>query len=102
MMVTGGSMSFEEAQAIGLVNQVLEAGEFDAAVQRYARQFCPPHKASMAVGRIKRAVVTGAEMPFAEALALERELQQQLFTSNDAREGLEAYLAKRPPRFEGR
>jgi len=81
---------------------VLEAADFDNEVLRYARQFCPPLKASMAVGRIKRAVVTGAEMPFAEALAFERELQQELFTSNDAREGLAAYLEKRPPRFEGR
>jgi len=102
MMATGVSMSFEEAQAVGLVNQVIEAADFDAEVLRHARQFCPPHKASMAVGRIKRAVVSGAEMPFAEALAFERELQQQLFTSNDAREGLAAYLEKRPPRFEGR
>jgi len=102
LMVTGSTHTFEEAQTLGLVNQVLETADFDNEVLRYARQFCPPHKASMAVGRIKRAVVTGAEMPFAEALAFERELQQELFTSNDAREGLAAYLEKRPPRFEGR
>jgi enoyl-CoA hydratase len=102
MMATGGTFPFEEAHALGIVNQVLEPDDFEAQVLRYARQFCPPHKAALAVGRIKRAVVTGSEIPLAEALALERELQQQLFTSADAREGLEAYVDKRPPRFEGR
>ena len=52
----------------------------------YARQFCPPNKASKAVGRIKRSVQSGAEVPFESALAIERELQQQLFKS-DGREG---------------
>ena len=102
LMATGATFSFEEAQAMGLVNQVIAAGNFDAEVMRYARQFCPPHKAAMAVGRIKRAVQTGLEIPIAEALALERELQQQLFTSEDAKEGLAAYTGKRPPKFKGR
>jgi enoyl-CoA hydratase len=56
----------------------------------------------MAVGRIKRAVVTGSEMSFAESLGLERELQQQLFTSEDAKEGLAAHIEKRPPQFKGK
>jgi enoyl-CoA hydratase/carnithine racemase len=72
-----------------------------AAVHDYARQLCPPHKASKAAGRIKRAVQSGWEVPFESGLALERELQQQLFESNDAREGLDAYVGKRPPRFAG-
>jgi enoyl-CoA hydratase/carnithine racemase len=54
------------------------------------------------VGHIKRAVQTGAELPFEQALALERELQQQLFQSEDAREGLTAYVEKRKPAFKGK
>jgi enoyl-CoA hydratase/carnithine racemase len=68
-------------------------------VMEYARQFCPPNKASRAVGRIKRAVQTGWEIPIEAGLALERENQQLLFESEDAKEGLAAYLEKRPPKF---
>jgi enoyl-CoA hydratase len=41
-------------------------------------------------------------MGFGEALGLERELQRLLFTSEDAREGLAAYLENRPPQFKGK
>ena len=54
------------------------------------------------VGRIKRAVQSGLEAGFGEGLALERELQQQLFQSDDAREGIRAHLEKRPAVFTGR
>jgi enoyl-CoA hydratase/carnithine racemase len=102
LMATGATFTFAEAVPLGLVHQVFEAPTFDAEVAQYARQFCPPHKASLAAGLIKRAVTSGADLPLAEALALERELQQRLFTSEDAREGLAAYNAKRPPQFRGR
>ena len=62
----------------------------------------PPHRASKAVGLIKRAVQTGAEVAFHDALALERELQQQLFESEDAKEGLAAHVEKRKAAFRGR
>jgi len=101
LMATGRTFSFEEAAALGLVTHVLDSEGWWEKVLEYARGFCPPHKASKAVGRIKRSVVTGAEMSFHDALALERELQQQLFESEDAQEGLRAYTEKRPPRFKG-
>lgn len=102
LMVTGRTFSFAEAHAMGLVNEVLPAEDFDARVMAYARGFLPPHKAAFAVGRIKRAVQSGLEMSFQESLSLERELQQQLFTSRDASEGLAAHVGKRQPEFEGR
>jgi enoyl-CoA hydratase/carnithine racemase len=102
LMITGRTFSFEEALEMGLVHQLFNRDTFWEDALAYARQFCPPGKASAAVGRIKRAVVTGSEVSFAEALGIERELQQQLFTSEDAREGLAAYLEKRPAKFKGR
>ncbi len=105
LMVTGEVFGFEQAQELGLVNQIWEAAstqEFMDKVQAYAEQFCPPHKASRAVGRIKRAVQSGAEIPFESALAVERELQQLLFQGEDAKEGLASYLEKRKGNFTGR
>src|SRR6267142_1142078 len=66
----------------------------------FAQQFVAPAKASKAVGLIKRSVQTGFEVPQAEALALERELLQQLFESEDAQEGLDAYAKKRQAKFK--
>jgi enoyl-CoA hydratase/carnithine racemase len=68
----------------------------------YAHSFCPPNKASKAVGRIKRAVQTGWELPIESGLALERELQQQLFQSDDAKEGINAYNERRKAEFTGK
>src|SRR5438270_2197205 len=105
LMTTGELFSFERGLELGLVNHIYEAetGEqFINQVVEYARQFTTPNKAARAVGRIKRSVQTGAEIPFESALALERELQQQLFQSEDAREGLDAYVNKRKPQFKGR
>src|SRR5271154_3622572 len=102
MMVTGRTMGFEEAQDMGLVHEIYERDNFWDEVKTYARQFCAPNKAARAVGRIKRAVVSGAEVGFQEALAMERELQQLLFTSEDAKEGLAAYVEKRQPVFKGK
>lgn len=102
MMATGRTFDFEEALSLGLVNHVFESENFREKVMEYAAQFVPPAKASKAVGRIKRAVQTGLELPFQDALALERELQQQLFESEDAAEGLKAYVEKRSPRFKGK
>jgi enoyl-CoA hydratase/carnithine racemase len=101
MMATGRTISFEEALEMHLIGQLFERDEFWKQVLEYAQQFVPPNKASKAVGHIKRAVCTGVEIPLAEGLAVERELQQRLFESADAAEGLAAYVNKTVPRFKG-
>jgi enoyl-CoA hydratase/carnithine racemase len=107
LMATGQLMSFEEAQALGIVHHVWDEADvkgfsFNDAILEYAKQFTPPNRASRAVGRMKRAVQSGVEAGFLEGLSLERELQQLLFQSEDAREGLAAHLEKRTPQFQGR
>jgi enoyl-CoA hydratase len=105
LMVTGRNFDFEEAKRLGLLNDIYEADDgaaFLDKVLEFAQQFTPPNAAAKAVGNIKRAVQTGAELPFNDALAVERELQQLLFQSEDAKEGLAAYMEKRKASFQGR
>lgn len=105
LMATGQLLTFERALEFGILTEIFEAAtpeEFAKMVYECAATFTTPNKAAYAVGRIKRAVQTGGEIPFESALALERELQQQLFQSEDAKEGLDAYVNKRKPEFKGR
>ena len=103
LMVEGKNISFDEALGLGLVNKVWSDDvPFMQQVMDYAHELVPPKKASLAVGRIKRAVQSGAEMGLEQGLALERELQAELFASEDAREGLAAYTSKRKPNFRAR
>lgn len=105
LMVTGRTFDFDEGHSLGIIDYIYDADSRDAFLDQvlaFARQFTPPNRASKAVGHIKRAVQTGAELPIGEALAVERELQQLLFQSDDAREGLTAYNEKRAPSFQGK
>jgi len=101
LMATGATIDADEALRLGLVSQVWEKDGFWEKITEYAKGFCPPARASMSVGLLKRAVQTGAEIPLESGLALERELQQQLFKSEDAKEGLAAYVEKRAAKFKG-
>ena len=102
LMVTGNTFSFEEAMEYGIINDLYDRENFMENIMEYAHQFCPPNKAAKAVGRIKRAVQTGWEIPMESALAVERENQQLLFQSEDAKEGLAAYVEKRPAVFKAK
>lgn len=105
LMCEGSTFDFDTALSYGLVNEVWEAPthqDFMGKVREYARRFTPPGRAPLAVGRIKRAVQSGAEVGIEQGLALERELQAELFASEDAREGIAAYVEKRKASFQGK
>jgi enoyl-CoA hydratase/carnithine racemase len=104
LMVTGKTFSYEQALDWGVISDIFEGSalEFRAQIVEYAKQFCTPNKAPMAVGHIKRSVQTGAELPLQDALGLERELQSLLFKSEDAKEGIAAYNEKRVAKFKNK
>src|SRR3989440_1085181 len=102
LMTEGKLMSFEDAQELGLINYIYESENYWEKVMEYARGFCPPNRASKTVGRIKRAVQSGPEVALSEGLAIERELQQLCFQSEDAKEGIAAYTEKRKGNFAGK
>lgn len=105
MMASGELVDFARALELGLVDEVFEAASDEAFLELVlarVSKFLRPGHSSTAVGLIKRAVQTGAELPLEAGLALERELQMRLFTSEDAKEGLAAFTQKRKAHFEGR
>ena len=102
LIAEGKNLSVEQAHSLGLINRISTGKNFVQEAHEYAHQFLPPKKASKAVGHVKRAIISGLESGLAEGLALERELQQQLFVSDDAAEGIRAYNEKRQPTFRGR
>lgn len=98
LMVTGRLMEPEEAESIGLINKAVDGDAVEYAVG-FAKKLA--QGATMAQGLIKLAVQEGSEMSLNSGLALERELQNRLFRSEDAREGISAYIEKRKPEFKG-
>ena len=96
LLLTGRQVTPEEALALGLVGGLfVDDDAFAAHVQRMAAG--PP----VALAAIKRCVHEGAELQLDDALALERDLIEQLFRSKDAAEGLTAFVEKRDPEFVG-
>ncbi len=105
LIAEGVNIPFEDGKALGLINKLWETASHEAfmtKVSDYAHEFVPPGKAAMAVGRMKRSIVSGIEMSLGEGLALEREMQAELFASADAREGMNAYAEKRKPSFRAK
>jgi enoyl-CoA hydratase/carnithine racemase len=96
LMTTGRQISPEEALRLGLVSQLFaDQAAFDKHIA--GLRALPP----LALTNIKRAVYDGVERPLDDGLALERELIEDLFRSQDAREGLTAFSEKRAPEFVG-
>ncbi|MGI0053765.1 MAG: enoyl-CoA hydratase/isomerase family protein [Thermoplasmata archaeon] len=100
LRITGRLISPEEALQIGLVNYLYPKESFASDVMAYAKNLALGP--SRAVNLIKRSVMEGVEIPLTAGLALERELQNRLFVTEDAKEGLAAFAEKRKPIFKGR
>jgi enoyl-CoA hydratase len=91
----GALLGAEEAQAIGLVDVVVPAGRLREEVQGYAEALAG--KPARALAAIRRCVTEGVDLPFDAGLAIEREEAVALAATADFREGVAAFLARRPP-----
>ncbi len=100
LLLSGDPVSAKRAERIGLVNRVVEAGQLMPETRRLTARIC--ENAPLAVRYGIEAVNRGGEMPLSEALGLETVLFGLTFASWDREEGVQAFLEKRPPRFEGR
>jgi enoyl-CoA hydratase/carnithine racemase len=99
-MLRGTTMAPQDALAAGIVDEVVPAGELlDKALERARAYATGP---TFAIGRIKLAAVKGFGMRLDEGLALERKLLIELFKSEDAKEGVTAFVEKRKPSYKGR
>jgi enoyl-CoA hydratase len=100
ILLTGDAISAEEAWRIGLVNRVVPAAALMTETHRVARAIAA--KPAVAVRCILEAVAAGLAMPFAEAQDYEATLFGLVSTTEDMREGTQAFLEKRKPQFKGR
>ncbi len=100
LILFGDMVSAEEAYRIGLVNRLVPHLEFDEAAHDWAARLAdgPP----IALRLAKRGVYRNLQADLASALEYESFAQQIVWSSEDAGEGLRAFLEKRPPLFQGR
>ena len=100
VMLTGGMVSARRAYELGMVNKVVPAEMTVALAQRMARQLA--EKPPVAVRLAKESVQKAFETSLTEGLAAERRSFYFLFSTDDQKEGMRAFLAKEKPAFHGR
>jgi 2-(1,2-epoxy-1,2-dihydrophenyl)acetyl-CoA isomerase len=100
MFYTGKPMGAAEAERLGLVNRVVEADRLEPVVRELAESLAAGP--TLALGAIKRAVNYALNATFEEAMDFEFHLQGVQAQHEDFKEGVSAFLEKRPARFKGR
>lgn len=100
LVYSGRQVAADEALRLGIADEVHPPGDvLDAAMEAAARYAAGPTRA---IGIAKRLMNEGLGLPLAAALDLESEGFAEVFSTDDAREGVTAFLEKRPPDFSGR
>jgi enoyl-CoA hydratase/carnithine racemase len=100
MMLLGERFGATEALSLGLVGRVVPAGDLDGAVGELVAKLGQKSPAALSLGL--RAFADQDDLALADALPLLRERLGACLATDDAREGLQAFLEKRPPRWTGR
>lgn len=100
LILLGRRISAARAAEIGLVTEVVPAGELSTAVGRLVDELsgCAPVSVAMA----KQAIDRGADVVLDEGLRIERACYEVTLGTEDRNEGLRAFAEKRPPRYQGR
>lgn len=100
LMIRGTLLSAEEARAIGLVDEIFPQEEVLAKAIDYAREIASG--AAFAIGKIKKCINASFDLSFSESMKLESDSQAQIFETHDFKEGTQAFLEKRSPKFVGK
>ncbi len=100
LCMTGEIIRADEALRIGLVNKVVAPDELIATATATLKTIAS--KGPLAIATVKEVIHTGANMPLADACDLEERAFASLFSTADQKEGMAAFLAKRPAKFEGK
>jgi enoyl-CoA hydratase len=101
MMLTGRVLGAQEALQMGLINRVVARDELDAAVDEFAQKILS--KSPYGIALTKRILAFSLQASgFSQARAFQFEMVLQAFQSNDRREGIEAFVERRPARYQGR
>ena len=100
IILTGRRIDAQEALRIGLVSSVVPAGELLAAAESAARTILS--KSPVAVHQALKAITASTETPLSEGLKVEAKCFGECFNSQDAKEGINAFIQKRKPVFKGK
>jgi enoyl-CoA hydratase/carnithine racemase len=100
LLISGRVIRAREAERIGLVSEVVEPAKLDTAVRRTLETLSAKGPIALRLG--KEAVLKGADLTLEQGIRLEQDLYVLLQTTADRGEGIDAFLAKRPPKFRGR
>jgi enoyl-CoA hydratase len=100
LILTGEPVSASEAYRIGLVNRVVPTGQALSASLEFAAVF--KARSLQSLSRAKQAIDDGLDMSLEEGLRLEARLFGEVFRTEDAKEGIQAFIEKRPPNFTNR
>lgn len=100
LALTGDSISAREAQGLGLINAVTDAGAALAGAEALAARITP--NGPLAVAASRQIVASATDWTLEEAWAAQEAIYRPVFASEDAREGARAFAEKRPPAWKGR
>lgn len=97
LMMSGERIDAQQALSLGLINQLYPDGAFRAEVAAFAKRLASGPANTLA--RIKEGVYLGASASLEQSLSYELRTQKAVFLHDDAREGMRAFMEKRPPKF---